>query len=96
MQIVMIYCSHATKPLQSHLPWNKARIKFLELLIISLIRTHGVIYSLNAVSLNDRIIYNNFRRIQRFFSDFIIDFDQIALLLMAINPVEEPYILSLD
>ena len=50
----------------------------------------------NAVSLNDRIICSNLRRIQRFFSDFIIDFDQIALLLMAIKPVKEPYILSLD
>lgn len=88
--------THIDLDLQSHLPWHKARIKFLELLIISLIRTRSVIYSHNAVSLNDRIICSNLRRIQRFFSDFIIDFDQIALLLMAINPVKGPYILSLD
>ena len=35
--------------LQSHLGWHKARIKFLELLIISLIRTRTVIFSINAV-----------------------------------------------
>jgi hypothetical protein len=32
--------------LQTYLPWHKARIKFLELLIVSLIRTRSVVYSL--------------------------------------------------
>lgn len=82
--------------LQTYLPWHKSRIKFLELLIVSLIRTRSVIYSLNAVGLNDRVISSNLRRIQRFFSDFTIDFDIIANVLMAINPVEGPYKLSLD
>jgi hypothetical protein len=50
--------------LQAHLGWHKARIKFLELLIISLIRTRTVIFSINAVSLNDRVICSNLRRIQ--------------------------------
>lgn len=82
--------------LQTYLPWHKARIKFLELLIISLIRTRTVSYSINAVSLNDRVSCSNLRRIQRFFADFVIDFDLIAKILMAINPVKGPYQLSLD
>ncbi|MER0442889.1 IS4 family transposase [Emticicia sp. W12TSBA100-4] len=82
--------------LQAHLGWHKARIKFLELLIISLIRTRTVVFSINAVSLNDRVICSNLRRIQRFFSDFTIDFDVIAKILVAINPVKSPYKLSID
>ncbi len=61
--------------LQTSLPWHKARITFLDLLIISLIRTHTVNYSINAVNLTDRVTCSNLRRIQRFFSEFIIDFD---------------------
>jgi hypothetical protein len=82
--------------LQTYLSWHKARIKFLELLIISLIRTRTVSYSINSVSLNDRVSCSNLRRIQRFFADFVIDFDLIAKILMAINPVKGPYQISLD
>jgi hypothetical protein len=82
--------------LQNYLPWHKARIKFLNLLIISLIRNRTVSYSKNAVSLNDKVICSNLRRIQRFFAEFIIDFDVIARLLMAIIPIKGPFQLSLD
>ena len=82
--------------LQKHLPCHKARIKFLEMLIVSLIRTRTVVYSINAVVLNDAEICSNLRRIQRFFSEYRIDFDVIARLLMAINPIKSPYQLSLD
>lgn len=82
--------------LQKYLPWHKARIKFLNLLIISLIRNRTISYSKNAVSLNDRVICSNLRRIQRFFAEFIIDFDVIARLLMAIIPIKGPFQLSLD
>jgi len=61
--------------LQKHLPWHKARIKFLEMLILSIIRTRTVAYSHNAVVLNDAEVCSNLRRIQRFFSHYIIDFD---------------------
>ena len=82
--------------LQNYLPWHKSRINFLNLLIISLIRNRTVSYSKNAVSLNDRVICSNLRRIQRFFSEFIVDFDLIARLLMAIIPIKGPFQLSLD
>lgn len=82
--------------LQKYLPWHRARIKFLNLLIISLIRNRTVSYSKNAVSLNDRVICSNLRRIQRFFTEFVIDFDVIARLLMSIIPIKGPFQLSLD
>lgn len=82
--------------LQKYLPWHKARIKFLAMLIHSLIRTRTVAYSHNAVVLNDAEVCSNLRRIQRFFSHYPINFDIIARLLMAINPIKGPYQLSLD
>jgi len=36
------------------------------------------------------------RRIQRFFTEFSIDFEVIARLLVAIIPIKGPYQLSLD
>jgi hypothetical protein len=85
-----------TSKLQIHLPWHKARIKFLSLLIFSLIRNRNVSYSVNASTLNNRQIATNLRRIQRFFGDFSIDFDVIAQFLELLIPIKAPYSLSLD
>jgi hypothetical protein len=82
--------------LQTYLHWHKARLKFLDLLIISLIRNRTVSYSHNAVTLSSKQNSSNLRRIQRFFADFAIDFDIVAQLLVAISPVKRPYQLSLD
>ena len=82
--------------LQNYLPWHKARLKFLNLFIVSLIRNRNVSYSKNATTLNNRETCTNLRRIQRFFTDFPIDFDVIARLLVAIIPIKKPYQLSLD
>jgi hypothetical protein len=82
--------------LQDFLPWHKARLKFLNLFIVSLIRNRNVSYSKNAATLNNRETCTNLRRIQRFFTEFSIDFDLIARLLVAIIPMKRPYQLSLD
>ena len=82
--------------LQDFLPWHKARLNFINLFIVSLIRNRNVSYSKNATTLNNRETCTNLRRIQRFFTDFSIDFDIIARLLVAIIPIKAPYQLSLD
>ena len=71
-------------------------MKFLDLFIVSLIRNRNVSYSKNAVTLNNRKICSNLRRIKRFFTEFSIDFNVIARLLVAIIPIKGPYQLSLD
>lgn len=82
--------------LQGYLPWHKARIKCLDLLIISLIRKRTVSYTKNAVSLNEKAICSNLRQIQRLFAEFAINFDLIARLLMAIFPLKRHDEFSLD
>ena len=71
-------------------------MKFLNLFIISLIRNRNVSYSKNATTLNDPETCTNLRRIQRFFTEFSINFDLVARLLIAIISVKGPYQLSLD
>lgn len=82
--------------IQSKLNWHKARIKFISLLIISLIRNRSISYSKNAVTLCKTATNSNLRRIQRFFSGFTIDFDLIATLIELLIPITSPYKLSLD
>ena len=82
--------------LKNYLPWHKARLRFLNLFIVSLIRNRHVSYNKNAATLNDRETCTNLRRIQRFFAEFSIDFDVIARFLVAIIPIKGPYQLSLD
>lgn len=65
--------------LQSHLRWHKARIKFLELLIILLIRTRSVVFSKNAVSLNDKVT-----------EAFVFENKLNELLLMTIDKEKYP------
>jgi hypothetical protein len=82
--------------LQQHLTWHKARIKFLSLLVITLIGERHVSFTRAASVLTTQSSLVNLRRIQRFFAHYSINFDTIARLLVAISPVKPPYRLSLD
>ncbi len=78
--------------LQKYLLWHKVRLKFLDLLIISLIRNRTISYGKNSVSLNDRVICSYLSRIQPlrrnfFFAEFIVYFDLTARILMTIIPI---------
>jgi hypothetical protein len=82
---------------QEKLKWNKARIKFFALFIIALITVRTVNLTEIALSINAFVlIESNYRRIQRFFSDFKVDFDLIAKLIVDIIPVKGPFTLSID
>jgi hypothetical protein len=82
--------------LQLHLKWHKARLKFIDLLIITLIRERHVSFSRAASVLTHRSSLSNLRRIQRFFAHYTLNFEAIARLLVALSPVKPPYRLSLD
>ncbi len=82
--------------LQAHLPWHRARIKFLALLLITLIGERHVSFTRAASVLTSRSSLVNLRRIQRFFAHYSLNFDSVARLLVAISPIKPPYRLSLD
>jgi hypothetical protein len=82
---------------QAELKWNKARIKFFVLFITALIIVRTVNLTQIALGLNAFVlIESNYRRIQRFFSDFTVDFDLIAKLIVCLIPIEGPFTLSID
>src|SRR3990167_5520061 len=62
--------------------WNKARITLFALMLISLITTRTVNLSKIACSIASNAEQKSrYRRIQRFFANFNIDFDMIALFI---------------
>ena len=79
------------------LPWHRARIKFLVLLITALCKVQGVCFEQLATAMDsDARISSSVRRIQRFFAAFTIDKDPIARLLFSLLPCQSNLIISID
>jgi hypothetical protein len=83
--------------LGKNLSWNLARKKFLAFFICSITKLQTVCFVKIAQDLNPDVKHeSNLRRIQRFFSDFIVDHDIIAKLLFSLLPSQNQYKLCLD
>lgn len=77
--------------------WNLARKKFLAFFICSITKLQTVCFVKIAQDLNPDVKHgSNLRRIQRFFSEFILDHDIIAKLLFSLLPPQTQYKLCLD
>lgn len=89
--------SELQEQLSQALPLNAARVKFMVLLIVSLIKVQSVSFERLAQGFDNEVeLGSNLRRIQRFFAKFVLDLDVIARLLFNLLPFEGPYALSLD
>lgn len=84
--------------LSSHLPWHGARLSFLAMFLIALLKVKTVNLTEIATALNPKAkISSNYRRLQRFFGEFELDYDVTAKLMVALLPQpDEGYTLSLD
>lgn len=83
--------------LGKELPINAARVKFIVLLISSLIKVQSVNYERLAQGFDNPVaLSSNLRRIQRFFACFSLDADLIARLLFKLLPSKSAYGLTLD
>ena len=84
--------------LSGHLSWHGARLSFLAVFLIALLKVKTVNLTEIATALNPRArVSSNYRRLQRFFAEFELDYDVIAKLIVFVLP--QPvggYILSLD
>jgi Transposase DDE domain len=79
------------------LPINAARVKFIVLLVASLIKVQSVNFERLAQGFDNRVgLGSNLRRIQRFFAAFQLDGDLVARFLFKLLPVSGPHRLSLD
>jgi hypothetical protein len=83
--------------LGKNISWNLARKKFLALFICSITKLQTVCFVKIAQDLKPDVKHeSNLRRIQRFFSEFILDHDIIAKLLFSLLPEQPQYKLCLD
>jgi hypothetical protein len=83
--------------LKSHLPWHGARLNFLALFLIALIRVKTVNLAEMATAFrNEAKINSSYKRLQRFFSQFDLEYPLIAKLLVALINIPQPWVLSID
>jgi hypothetical protein len=80
-----------------YLPWHGARLNFLALFLIALIRVKTV----NLVSLatgfrTSAKTNSNYKRLQRFFRKFDLDYPSVAKLIVALMKIPQPWVFSID
>jgi hypothetical protein len=83
--------------LRTHLSWHGARITFLALFLVALVRVRTV----NFVELAQGFMgtaktESSEKRLHRFFSEFDLDYREIARLVAGLMDIPQPWILSID
>ena len=74
-----------------------ARIKFLGMFICALCKMQSVSYEkLKTAFETDANSASSLRRIQRFFAEYMLDYDLIARLVFKMLPHQPPYRLAID
>jgi hypothetical protein len=82
---------------QTYLKWDKRRIAFLCSFIITLIKVQTINLTKIALGLNPKVTeQSNYRRLQRFFSNFEIELDEICKFLMVLLPIHDNFVLTMD
>lgn len=83
--------------LRAHFPWHGARLSFVAMFLMALIRVRTVDFSQLAIALGGTaLVESNYKRIQRFFSGFDVDEAAVAKALVGILEIPQPWVLSLD
>ncbi len=83
--------------LQRCLPYRKARVKFITLFVLALIKTPTVNFVKIALSLNPACKQSsNYRRIQRFMAEFPLDCRVIGAIVWHLMPNQDNLTVSID
>lgn len=83
--------------LQPYLGWHGARVTFLALFLIALFRVKSVNLSELATAFVGKAqIASNYKRLQRFFRGFELDYYQLAYVVVNLMDIPQPWVLSLD
>lgn len=83
--------------LKPHLGWHGARLNFLSLFLIALLR----VKTINLVELATGFRSNaktesSYKRLQRFFRNFELDYEAIAKVVVRLMNIPQPWVLSTD
>ncbi len=85
------------KTLQPHLGWHGARVAFLALFLIALFRVKTVnLTELATAFIGKAKLESNYKRLQRFFGEFELDYYMVARLVANLMDIPQPWVLSID
>jgi hypothetical protein len=83
--------------LKPHLKWHGARLGFLALFLVALLRVKTVNLAEIATGFRTNArTSSNYKRLQRFFRDFDLDYAVVARLILALMNIPQPWVLSTD
>ncbi len=83
--------------MQQHLQWNRARLAFVCMFLIALMRVKTVNLAEIATGFSGYAkVESHYKRLQRFFRDFEVDYENIALMVVKVMQIPEPWVISID
>ncbi|WP_051036844.1 hypothetical protein [Calothrix sp. PCC 6303] len=83
--------------LRPHLGWHGARLSFLAGFLIALLRVRTVNLSDLAAAFTGKALQDShYKRLQRFFRNFEIDYSAITHTVVNLMNIPQPWILSID
>lgn len=89
--------SELKKALQPHLGWHGARLSFLALFLLALVKVKTVNLSELALGFGGFALpESNYKRLQRFFRGFDLDYGVIARTVVNWMQISQPWVLSVD
>jgi hypothetical protein len=92
-----VYVRQLTDVLSQHLPWHRARLKFIARFTTALLQLTTTNLAKLALALKATVQpASNYRRIQRFMADFPFDFEVFGRFLLGLLPQESGYIVIID
>ncbi len=85
------------RKIQAHLPLHGARLSFMVRFVMAVIVVRGVTLSTVASAMNPKVLpESNEKRIKRFFGKVELEGQRFATLLLALLPVNDKLVLTLD
>lgn len=83
--------------LRPHLAWHGARLSFVAAFLIALLRVKTVNFSELATGFSGEAqTDSHYKRLQRFFRHYELDYAEIARVVVALMAIPEPWVLSID
>lgn len=83
--------------LRPHLAWHGARLSFLAAFLIALVQVKTVNFSELATAFSGKAKpESHYKRIQRFFREYEVDYADIARTVVSFMAIPEPWVLSID
>lgn len=83
--------------LQPHLAWHGARLSFLAMFLIALFRVKTInLTELATGFMGQAQTDSHYKRLQRFFRSFELNYYEIAKVVVGLMNIPEPWVLSLD